>query len=103
MFHILRLLQWRIAAADLCSIGVMAPKSIILTETGNSITLRRVAAPGDVLVPGAGESDAVAAALAGLLARPGEVAARVVAGLEAAVVTLDGRGCGCCCCCCCCC
>ena len=32
MFHILRLLQWRIAAADLCSIGVMAPKFIIITE-----------------------------------------------------------------------
>ena len=91
IFYIWRLLQWRLAAADLCSIGVMAPKSVILTKTGNSITLRRVAAPGDIFVPDAGEGDAVVAALAGLLARPGEVAARVVACLEAAVVTLDGR------------
>ena len=99
----------------------MAPKSVFLTLTeivgnswkethnlyivksiklsSNSITLRRVAAPGDIFVPGAGDGDAVAAALTRLLARPGEVAARVVARLEAAVVTLDGRGCGCCCCC----
>ena len=79
----------------------MAPKSVILTKTGTSISLRRVAAPGDIFVPGAGEGDAVAAALTRLLARPGEVAARVVACLEAAVVTLDGRGWGCCCCYCC--
>ena len=72
---------------------------IVKSEISNSITLRRVAAPGDIFVPGAGDGDAVAAALTRLLARPGEVAARVVARLEAAVVTLDGRGWGCCCCC----